>query len=158
MQRLEWLREQVELRGSTTHWQGGSPAVLITTTTDSSSLSADTAQNLDFALKTLSSALEVSDLIRPLQFSLPPGPRGIGIGEVVKMEVSVEETRQVLELAFSRLLLSHYRNQLLHLFLAEAMLALSVCHCLSCPQSMARHLTSSSLSLSLSLSLSQLLH
>lgn len=51
------------------------------------------------------------------------------------MEVSAKEVREVLDVAFSRLLLSHYRNQLIHLFLSEAMLALSVSHCLPCTQS-----------------------
>ena len=55
------------------------------------------------------------------------------------MEVSAEEVREVLDVAFSRLLLSHYRNQLIHLFLSEAMLALSVSRCLPCTQSKPHH-------------------
>ena len=103
---------------------------------------ADTGQNLDFALKTLSSSLEMtsspSDTIRVLSLvsNFPPGPRGHNIEEVMRLEVTEEDTQQVTDLAFSRLLLSHYRNQLFHLFVAEAMLALSVYHCLPCSRGM----------------------
>jgi glycerone phosphate O-acyltransferase len=122
---LEWLKEQVLLRGSKVHWEGG------------------TAQNLDFALKTLSSSLEMtsslSDTIRVLSLvsNYPPGPRGHNIEEVMRLEVTEEDTQQVTDLTFSRLLLSHYRNQLFHLFVAEAMLALSVYHCLPCSRATA---------------------
>jgi hypothetical protein len=122
VQRLEWLKEQVELRGSKTHWEG------------------DAGQSLNFALKTLSSSLEdsdSSDVIRPLQFALPSTPRGLTIKESVRMEISAEEIQSALDVAFSRVLLSHYRNQLIHLFVAEAMMALSVSRCLPCTQTTA---------------------
>ena len=104
-----------------------------------SSIVSDAGQNLDFALKTLSSSLEdsdSSDVIRPLQFAMPPAPRGLTIKESVRMEISADEIQSALDVAFSRILLSHYRNQLIHLFVAEAMMALSVSSCLPCTQSM----------------------
>lgn len=98
----------------------------------------ETAENLDFALKTLSTSLDMtsssSDTIRALLLTSnpPPGPRGHNIEEVMRLEVTEEDSQRVTDLAFSRLLLSHYRNQLFHLFMAEAMLALSIYHCLPC--------------------------
>lgn len=94
---------------------------------------ADTSKNLDFALKTLSSSLELTDVIRPVPF-VPPGPRGHNIEEVMKLELTAEESQKVTDLAFTRLQLSYYRNQLLHLFIAEAILAMSIYHCLPCSQ------------------------
>ena len=102
---------------------------------------SDTGQNLDFALKTLSSSLEdSSDVIRPLQFPPAPGPRGLTtMREVMRTKISEEEGRRVQDVAFARVLLSHYRNQLIHLFVAEAMVALCVSCCLPCTQSMSQH-------------------
>ena len=99
---------------------------------------ADTGQNLDFALKTLSSSLEIISRVsmKPLSYVSypPPGPQGLNISEVVRMKLTVDETQKILDCAFSRLLLSHYRNQLIHLFLAEAMLAFCIYHSLPCTQ------------------------
>ena len=142
---LEWLKEQVLLRGSKVHWEGGRDAQDVCRNIAADlymvdlmmTFMAGTAQNLDFALKTLSSSLEMtssSDTIRVLSLvsNFHPGPRGHNIKEVMRLEVTEEDIQQVTDLAFSRLLLSHYRNQLFHLFVAEAMLALSVYHCLPC--------------------------
>ena len=46
------------------------------------------------------------------------------IEEVVTMELNRADLDLVTELSFLHLLLAHYRNQLLHLFVPEAMLAL----------------------------------
>ena len=184
MDRLEWLKREVVLRGSKLHWEGGQTCVVITSFPShpfiivyihkdgwlyvytgvifhvkpkkrkifseiheyrwfaslyrSLCVSTDTAQNLDFALKTLSSSLETTSgsTIRPLPLILkqPPGPRGHSIEEVARVEMTAEDSQRITDLAFFRLLLSHYRNQLMHLFTAEAMLALSLYHCLPCSQ------------------------
>ena len=46
------------------------------------------------------------------------------IEEVVTMELSRTDLDLITEISFVHLLLAHYRNQLLHLFVPEAMLAL----------------------------------
>lgn len=140
MRQLEWLKAQVLQRGSKVHWEGGKrycyPSFNVVVT--KWFIFADTGKNLDFALKTLSSSLELTsaDVIRPVPFVsvLPPGPRGHNIEEVMKLELTAEESQKVTDLAFTRLQLSHYRNQLLHLFIAEAILAMSIYHCLPCSQ------------------------
>lgn len=138
MGQLEWLKAQVLLRGSKVHWEGGKtychPSFNVAAT--QWFIFADTGKNLDFALKTLSSSLELTsaDVIRPVPFVsvLSPGSRGHNIEEVMKLELTEDESQKVTDLAFTRLQLSHYRNQLLHLFTAEAILAMSIYHCLPC--------------------------
>ena len=98
----------------------------------------DAAENIDFALRILSRSLENTPdgEIRPLTLkSEPPNPQGASIEEISRLKLTPEETQQVTDTAFSRLLLSHYRNHLLHLFMVEGMLALCLQHCLPCSRS-----------------------
>ena len=98
----------------------------------------DTASNTEFTLSILSSSLDVTSdgRVRPLPLisEQPPSPPEYNIDSIARSEVTGEEAQRITDLAFSRLLLSHYRNQLLHLFLAESMLAMCLYHCLPCTQ------------------------
>lgn len=134
MDKLRWLKTLVTMRGSRIHWEEGENKCNV----EEMSLIflCDIGgENLEFALTTLSGSLEiVDDIIRPLQLTPPLEVRGHGMREILKMELKEVESQKVMGVAFSRLLLSHYRNQLLHLFVEEAILALSLSCCLPCAE------------------------
>ena len=46
--------------------------------------------------------------------------------EVVKLKLAKSDYELIMDVSFVQLLLARYRNQLLHLFVPEAMLALSL--------------------------------
>ena len=52
--------------------------------------------------------------------------RHLSLSEVHKLRLAPEEYEGIKEIGCKHLLLSHYRNQLLHWFVSEAMLALSL--------------------------------
>ena len=54
------------------------------------------------------------------------------LAEVVKMTLNPAHFQAVSEVAFTHLLLGHYRNQILHLYVPEALLALSLHSNTSC--------------------------
>lgn len=50
----------------------------------------------------------------------------LSLSDVQKLGLAPEEYEEIKEIGCKHLLLSHYRNQLLHWFVSEAMLALSL--------------------------------
>lgn len=100
----------------------------------------DTASEVKRALQTLSVALVVDEdndnLVRPhlLAQSAPTATVAVsekrrrGVECVKELRLSKGECDAVKDVGFKHLLLSHYRNQLLHWFAPEAMLALSLSH------------------------------
>ena len=80
----------------------------------------------------LSRSLEVTDdnCVKPqtghLHSKLPGVSRHHTIQEAVKMKLEKSNYELITEIALVHLMLAHYRNQLLHLFVPEAMLALSL--------------------------------
>ena len=115
----------------------------------------DTAAEVRRALQTLSTALvvdEEANTVRPhlhVQSTTPPPSaaaaaaadddvvaekkyltmqevRQVTMKEVGELRLGDDELTSIMEVGFKHMLLSHYRNQLLHWFVPEAMLALSL--------------------------------
>ena len=135
VQRMEWLRKEITQHGGKVYWEGGEmePAALFSRLPDSplpsSLLDADSA--VASGLKMLYMSVEVTEdnVVRAqgghLHCELSRSPkRQHRIEEVVKMELNRTDFDLIIELSFIHLMLAHYRNQLLHLFVPEAMLAL----------------------------------
>lgn len=77
---------------------------------------------------------EDTSTVRP-HLHAPPTPSAnsagkkggrLSLSEVQKLRLVPEEYEEIKEIGCKHLLLSHYRNQLLHWFVSEAMLALSL--------------------------------
>lgn len=91
------------------------------------------------ALQTLSVALVVDEdtsTVRPHQHT-PPTPtaaiqgdqirnKPLPLNQLKELRLASEDYEGIKDVGFTHLLLSHYRNQLLHWFVPEAMLALSL--------------------------------
>ena len=102
--------------------------------------SPDTASEVKRALQILSAALVVSEgeeshSVRPHQLAQSAGTataaavsekRQHRVEQLKELRLSDGDCDSVKEVGFKHLLLSHYRNQLLHWFIPEAMLALSL--------------------------------
>lgn len=98
---------------------------------------ADTGSEVKRALQTLSMALVIDEEASRVRPHLH-GRSASASSEVVteKRELSMEQVKaqrlsqtdcdSIKDIAFKHLLLSHYRNQLLHWFITDAMLALSL--------------------------------
>lgn len=97
----------------------------------------DTPGEVRRALKTLSVAVVVDEdasTVRP-HLHVPPPPDSAtkrdvsglpSLKQVQDMHLESKECERVKETGVKHLLLSHYRNQLLHWFVPDAMLALSL--------------------------------
>ena len=101
-------------------------------------LPSDTSGEVKRALQTLSVALVIDEdtsTVRP-HLHAPPTPAAasddhirkghLSLNEVKELRLSPEECEGIKDISFKHLLLSHYRNQLLHWFVPESMLALSL--------------------------------
>ncbi len=90
--------------------------------------SDDAGNQIDSSLRLLSMAVEVTGehIVRPKAPPLPPTAHHQTIQEVAKSEIDQRDLDSILEAGLVYLLLAHYRNQLLYLFVPEAMTALSL--------------------------------
>ena len=106
------------------------------------------------------------DLVRPhlLAQSAPTVAAAVsekrqkGVEHAKELRLSEDECDAVKDVGFKHLLLSHYRNQLLHWFVPEAILALSLSHSGDNDTDTGEFVLLSSQPLSLSLSHAPLLH
>lgn len=111
-----WLRQEVEERGGVVQWGG------------------PTRPTVEANLRMLLVVVEISSdgSVRcagpPPSLCLPPTPSPAPtMADLVQLNLQQHTFDVIMETGFLRLLLAHYRNQLLFLFVPEAMLVLC-CH------------------------------
>ena len=78
------------------------------------------------AVQLLSQSVSVTDQVVRLRTPAIPAGKFTSISEVMASQLERVEFSQLCEVAFVHLHLAHYRNQLLHLFVEDAMLSLCI--------------------------------
>lgn len=126
---VERLKEDLVSRGALVEWSGAAGDVVAS------------------GLALLHSAVQVgaNNCVYPQSAALHSGASAAAqqstsfkLAEVVKMTLNPAHFQAVSEVAFTHLLLGHYRNQILHLYVPEALLALSLHSNTSCDKDAAQ--------------------
>ena len=91
----------------------------------------DARTTVESSLRLLSTAIEVTEdeIVRPKTHPASPSRSTSSlqdVWELAKMDMEKQYFDRVVETGYVHLLLAHYRNQLLHLFVPEALVAMSL--------------------------------